>query len=394
MNTHSFRDPSIALAVPVSIPYRRDSDDTIMSLIGRTLREIFERSGLKKHEVDGLAVSSFTLEPDTAASIAVEFEWPLSWLEQVPFGGASGVIALRRAASAVRSGDAEVVVCLAADAMNTSSFVDLASNFARISNESVYPYGAAGTNAVFALMTRHYMERFGATREDFGRLCVDQRHNANHYPGSLFRERKLTLEEYLRARPIVEPLHLYDCVMPCTGAEAFLVMSEQRARSLNLECATLRSSAEAYNAFHEDPLQIRGGWAKFRDELYDCAGMSPEEIDIVQPYDDYPVIVFQQLEDLGFCRKGEASAFIRDNRLTFDTEGLVCNSNGGQLSAGQAGAAGGFLGLVEAVRQLTDSPLPNRVRDAKAALVSGYGMAVYDRCVCTNAAILTRRVVA
>jgi acetyl-CoA acetyltransferase len=210
--------------------------------------------------------------------------------------------------------------------------------------------------------------------------------SAGAFPYALLRT-PLSMEDYLDARVIAEPLHLYDCVMPCAGAEAFLVMRRQQARDLGLGHADILSTCERHNAFAEDPIQMRGGWALEREALFAEAGVRPAEVDLVQTYDDYPVITALQLEDLGFCGKGEAPQFIRDH--TFTTGGdFPLNTSGGQLSAGQAGAAGGFLGLTEAVRQLTGKPLGAAVAGARTALVSGFGMINYDRGVCCGAAIL------
>jgi acetyl-CoA acetyltransferase len=182
-------------------------------------------------------------------------------------------------------------------------------------------------------------------------------------------------------------LHLFDCVMPCAGAEGFLVLSADRAKSLGLKYANIRGTIERHNAFTEDPIQIRGGWALDRDDLYAQAGAGPAEMDFVQTYDDYPVIVAMQLEDLGFCGKNEAPAFIRANTFTLDGS-FPHNTSGGQLSVGQAGAAGGFLGMVEAIRQLTGEAEGRQVKKAKLGLVSGFGMINYDRGLGSGAAIL------
>ncbi|HYY59924.1 MAG TPA: thiolase family protein, partial [Burkholderiales bacterium] len=106
-----------------------------------------------------------------------------------------------------------------------------------------------------------------------------------------------------------------------------------------------------------------------------------------QTYDDYPVISVMQLEDLGFCAKGEAPAFIRDQDFTWDGS-FPLNTSGGQLSVGQAGAAGGSLGLVETLRQLTRQAEGRQVKDAKLGLVSGFGMINFDRGLGSGAAIL------
>ncbi|MBT8447676.1 MAG: thiolase family protein, partial [Gammaproteobacteria bacterium] len=155
-----------------------------------------------------------------------------------------------------------------------------------------------------------------------------------------------------------------------------------------LPFARVLAAGERHNAFFDDPIQYRGGWDSYRDTLYESAGLAPADIDVLQCYDDYPVVVMMQLEDLGFCAKGQAPALVRERALTFDGGDLPLNTSGGQLSAGQAGAAGGFINVAEALRQLTGAAGSRQVENARTALVSGYGMVNYDRCLCTAAAIL------
>jgi acetyl-CoA acetyltransferase len=301
-------------------------------------------------------------------------------------GGACGVVALRRAARAVQAGDADIFACVAGDTNQVDGFRRLLAGFSRFSTDAFYPYGAGGPNAGFALITDAYMRRYGATREDFGRICIAQRENALAFPHALMKH-ALTMEQYLAARPIADPLALFDCVMPCAGAEALLVMREETARSLGLASARVLATIERHNAFPDDPIQLRGGWAMDSSELFAMAGIAPSGIDVVQTYDDYPVIVMLQLEDLGFCGKGEAPEFVRHHDMTAHGT-FPHNSSGGQLSVGQAGAAGGYLGLVEALRQVTGSALGAQVENARTALVSGFGMINYDRGLCSGAAIL------
>ena len=124
-----------------------------------------------------------------------------------------------------------------------------------------------------------------------------------------------------------------------------------------------------------------------RADLYAQAGAAPADVDFIQTYDDYPVIVMMQFEDLGFCDKGEGPAFVRARGLTHDGD-FPNNTGGGQLSCGQAGAAGGFLGMTEAIRQLTGQAGDHAVPGARLGLVSGFGMVAYDRCLCTGAVLL------
>jgi acetyl-CoA acetyltransferase len=378
----------VAVAVPVTVPYRRYSTHGAHWFIGQALEALVERSGLPKDRIDGLTVSSFSLGPDTAVGVTQHLGLSPRWLDHIPTGGASGVMALRRAARAVQAGDADVVACIGADANHVESFRQMLGGFSHFARDASYPYGSGGPNSIFAFITASYMRTFGATREDFGRIAVAQRANALKNPNALFKV-PLTLEQYMDARPIADPIHLFDCVMPCAGAEAFLVMSEARACDVGLAHAVLRGAIERHNAYADDPVLLRGGWRVDRDELYAQAGVRPEAIDFLQPYDDYPVVVMLQFEDLGFCDKGEGPAFVRSRGLTFEGD-FPSNTSGGQLSAGQAGCAGGFLGMTEAIRQLTDEAGGRAVPEAKLGLVSGFGMVTYDRCLCTGAVILGR----
>lgn len=380
----------IAVAVPVTVPYQRYSIHGAHWFIGQALKALVQASGIAKEQIDGLTISSFSMAPDTAVGVTQHLGVSPRWLDHIPTGGASGVMALRRAARAVQAGDAEIVACIGADTNHVDSFRQTLGSFSDFARDATYPYGAGGPNAMFAFITAHYMQAYGAKREDFGRIAVDQRSNALKNPNALMKK-PLSLDEYMTAKAISDPIHLFDCVMPCAGADAFLVMSEAKAHELGLKHVLLRGAIERHNAFAADPVMVRGGWRVDRDELYAQAGVTPADIDFVQTYDDYPVIVMMQFEDLGFCDKGEGPSFVRSHSMMHDGS-FPNNTSGGQLSVGQAGAAGGFLGLVEAIRQLTDAAGARAVPDAQLGLVAGFGMVTYDRCLCTGAVILGRSV--
>jgi acetyl-CoA acetyltransferase len=376
----------VVVAAPVTVPYVRYSIRGAHWFLAAALAALIKRAGLGKDRIDGLCVSSFTLAPDTAVGLTQHLGLTLHWLDHIPMGGACGVVALRRAARAVQSGDADMVACIAGDTNHTHSFRLNLATFSQFARDAVYPYGSGGANASFAFLTAYYMRTYGATPEDFGKLCVAQRANALQFPHALMKK-PLTLDAYLNARLIADPLRLYDCVMPCAGAEAFLVLRRAAAEQLGLRFARILATIERHNAFPDDPVQYRGGWALDRDELYAQAGVGPQDIDVLAAYDDYPVITLMQLEDLGFCNKGEGPDFVR--RESFTAEGsFPLNTSGGQLSVGQAGAAGGFLGLVEIIRQVTRKPLGAAVDNARLGLASGFGMINYDRGLCSGAAIL------
>ena len=376
----------VAVAVPVTVPYQRYATQGAHWFVGQALKGLLDASGLDKRQIDGLTLSSFSLGPDTAVGVTQHMGLTPRWLDHIPTGGASGVMSLRRAARAVQCGDADIVACVAADTNQVDSFRLMLGGFSTFARDASYPYGSGGPNSIFAFITENYMRTYGATREDFGLIAVSQRANALKNPNALFKK-PLSMQEYMDARPISDPIHLFDCVMPCAGAEAFLVMREDKARELGLPHALVRGAIERHNAYAEDPIMVRGGWLMDRDELYAQAGAQPADVDFIQTYDDYPVIVMLQFEDLGFCEKGGGPQFVRTHTLTHDGD-FPNNTSGGQLSCGQPGAAGGFMGMTEAIRQLTGTAGARSVPDAKLGMVTGFGMVTYDRCLCTGAILL------
>jgi len=384
----------VALVSPVSYGYKKQDDSRSASwYIGSVLRELIESAGIRKQDVDGFAVSSFSLGVDTVIGLTQHFDISPRWIEQLPYGGCSGVIALRRAARAVQAGDANIIACIGGDAAGHRSFEVMTSQFSTFTQDASFPYGAGGPNAAFSIITQYFMDRFGASRDDFGRLAVAQRYNANHYPSALFGHKKLTMEQYLDCRSVAGPLHLFDCVMPCAGGEGFLVMSVEQAKQLGLPYCVILSTGELHNAHLDDPVQFRGGWTEYAEQMYSDAAIQATDIDVLQTYDDYPVISLMQMEDLGFCEKGGGPDFIRNTDFRFDGSGtednkLPHNTSGGQLSVGQAGAAAGYMGVVENIRQLTNQAGSNQVTNAQHGLVSGYGMVNYDRGLCSGAAIM------
>jgi acetyl-CoA acetyltransferase len=378
----------VVVVAPVTVPYVRYSIRGAHWFLGRAVAGLLKSAHLDKAQIDGLCVASFTLAPDTAVGLTQHLGLSLRWLDHIPMGGASGVVALRRAARAVQAGDASIVACIAGDTNHTDTFRLSTANFSQFARDAVYPYGSGGPNASFAFLTAYYMRMTGAAPEDFGKICVAQRANALRFPHALFKK-PLTLDEYMAARMIADPVRLFDCVMPCAGGDGFLVMRRAQADALGLKSVRILGTIERHNAFAEDPIQFRGGWAQDRDDLYAQAAATPDDIDFLETYDDYPVISMMQIEDLGFCAKGEAPAFVRAHGLEIEGS-FPMNTSGGQLSVGQAGAAGGFLGMVEAIRQLTDGAAGRAVPDARIGLVSGFGMINYDRGLCSGAALLAR----
>lgn len=379
----------VAICCPVTRAYRRSSVRSTGWFLARALRGLLEASGLERGEIDGLIVSSFGVRPDNVIFLTEHFGLSPRIVDEIPYGGVAGVMALRRAVRAVEAGDAEVVACIAGDALGGAAFHGLISGFSGDSRDTVYPHGGAGPNAVFAMMTADYMAETGATAEDFGAMVTAFRRNALGNPVAL-QKRPLDVQGYLAARMIADPLRLYDCVMPCCGAEAFLVTTVDRARREGLDFAVTLGSIERHNAYPGEIPQRRFGWSVDVEALYEEAGVGPEEMDFAQLYDDYPVMVMRQLEELRLAPEGDAIRQVRKSSLAVGEGGLPVNTGGGQLGVGQAGAAAGYLFVVETLRQLFDQGGARQVAGARHGLVSGFGMVNNLRGLSTAAAVLMR----
>jgi acetyl-CoA acetyltransferase len=276
---------------------------------------------------------------------------------------------------------------MAADSFDVAAHNATLDHFNGSVQEFMSPQGFGGANGMFALHTRLYMERHGATREDFGRFCIALRQNGLLNPNSLFKQ-ALTMDAYLSAKPIADPLRMYDCVMPCIGADAVVLVSERVAAGLKGPSLRLLAAEEIHNFPANDPYKMPAGFAGLGERLFARAGVTPAQMDFAQLYDDYPVMAFVQLEGLGFCKPGTAHEFVRDTDITVGGK-LPINTGGGQLSAGQAGAAGGMIGVYEAATQLLGRAGARQVQ-CRRGLVSGYGMVAYGRGLCSSAAILER----
>jgi acetyl-CoA acetyltransferase len=367
--------------------YAKKSLKSVQRLLYEASTAALNDAGLPWSAVDGLAVTSFMLPPDNVATVAEHFGIEARFLFQGLYGGASGVIGMAHAARAIRDGSCDVALCAAADAFDVAAHNETLDRFNGSIKEYMSPQGFGGANGMFALHTRLYMERHGATREDFGRFCIALRENGLHNPNSLFKQ-PLTMEAYLNAKPIADPLRLYDCVMPCVGGDAIVLASEKVAAKLKGPSLRILASEEIHNFPANDAYSVPGGWSGFSERLYARAGTSPERMDFAQLYDDYPVMAFVQLEGMGFCKPGTAHEFVGETDIT--TRGkLPINTGGGQLSAGQAGASGGMIGVYEAVTQLLGRAGDRQVR-CRQGLVTGYGMVAYGRGLCSSAAILER----
>jgi acetyl-CoA acetyltransferase len=363
-------------------PYTRhpSADTTTHSVLADAARRALASAGVTPRDVDGLAVASFSLAPDHAIDLAWRLGLRLRWLMDAHTGGASGVDMLQHARRAVEAGDADNVLIVAGDVLSDAAFGQLVDEYNTATRDHMRPIPSGGPNALFALLTQEHMERHGLTRADYGAVVVAQREWAALNPGAVYRS-PLTLDEYLAQPYVAEPLCRYDCVPVVAGADALVVSGEHAPAGPGVRVAAL---AATHNDDQQEGDGLQTGLRAMAARLWDEAGHGPDTVDLVSVYDDYPAMALVQLDDLGFA--GPSIKDFISSRLV--GRRLAVNTSGGQLSAGQAGAAGGLHGVVEAVVQLRGEAGERQVPGARIALVTGYGMVAYRYGACANAAVL------
>jgi acetyl-CoA acetyltransferase len=354
--------------------------------LARAVLDALADAQLAPRDVDGLAVSSFSLAPDHAIDLAWRMGLSLRWIMQDTNGGASGINMLAHARRAIEAGDARTVVLVAGDSQSSSEVARRQASFNRATAEHLAPIDYGGPNGLFAMLTKRQMRTFGLERRDYAHVVISQRAWATGNPGAVYR-RPLSLREYLDAPIVADPLGRYDCPPSVAGADAIVVSSAEAGRQRPMAAVAIRALRCSFNHDQQAGDGLEPGHRRFASELWDEAGLQPAEVDLACVYDDYPAMVLAQLNALGLVPGADLGGFAR---TIVAERRLPVNPSGGLLSAGQAGAAGGLHGLVEAVRQLRGQGGARQVPQATRALVTGYGMIVYRFGAAAGAAILER----
>jgi acetyl-CoA acetyltransferase len=384
-------DPAFRDAVVVGAfqtPYSKHPVKEVLDLLVDAVVGMLRRHEIRLEDLDGLAATSFQLAPDNVVTLAERLGASPAWAWQGAHGGASGVMGVLEAARAITDGRASTVIAVAGDSFDVSRHMQLMDEFNTGMRDYLAPYGFGGTNGLFALVEREHRELYGTKRTQLAKLATTQRANARLNPNALLRS-PMSEEDYLTARLIADPVRLYDCVLPCTGADAVLLMSRERAAARGLPGITILSGRSQNNYLPLEPMSTRTGAERFAADLFSEAEVTHADLDFVQLYDDYPIMEIIQLEDLGFAKKGEGGAFVEATDIS-RTGTLAVNTGGGQLSCGQSGAGGGLIGMVEAVLQLLGQAGDRQLDSPRLGLVSGFGMVGYGKGLSSAATILRR----
>jgi acetyl-CoA acetyltransferase len=369
-----------------STEYSRKSEASVLSYYGDAIRNALNQTGLRKKDIRGLSITT-QASPDYSPHVAEQLGLEVDWVLNGDYGGGGGVMSARRAADAIECGHLDVAVLVGGNSFDKSAPNQRILEYQRGNFVDVYGYG--GPNSLMALIQRLHMEQYGTTLEQIGKIAMAQRENALNNPQALFRE-PMSMQDYLNSRMISDPIRLFDCVMPCSGAECVILASEEKAKQITDKLIYLVTDAEIshYQVANMLPDKTTFGMKVVGERIF--SEIKRDDIDLLEIYDDYPIAVMIQIEDLGYCKKGEGGKFVEAHDLTYKGNFPV-NTGGGELSVGQAGLAGGFLHLVEALRQLRGEAQGHQVKKAERALVTGIGWLNYGRNLGTTAALVMER---
>jgi acetyl-CoA acetyltransferase len=342
-------------------------------------------AGLGLPDIDGFAVASFSLEPDRAVDVAWRLGLSVRWLLQDTNGGASAINMLGHAISGIEAGGASNILILGGDVTSRQDFVKRVMNYNSATRDHLAPLDYGGPNSLFAMLTKRQMKRYGLVGTDYGHLAIAQRQWAAGNPLAAYRA-PLTMDDYLHAPIVADPLRRFDCVPLVAGASALIVSAAPRPGAAGVPVRIL-AIRQSVNADHQDGDGLHTGIRTVAADLWRAAGVSPTDTNLASVYDDYPAMAYAQLADLGLIPDDDIARFARE-RIAHRR--FPVNTGGGLLSCGQAGNASGLHGVVEVARQLQHRGGERQVAGARLGVASGYGMALYRYCACAGAVVLAR----
>ncbi len=321
----------------------------------RAITAALADAGIRADEVDGLSCSNMEATHEEDLADALGFG-DVTFFSRIPAGGGGGCGTVGHAAMAIATGQAKVVVVWRSRKRSGRASRVWGKTAQEVTDYEMWlrPYGMIRPVDDIAPQTRRYMHDFGATREDLGRIALTFRAYANQNPRAMMRDKTLTMEQYLGARWISEPLCLFDCCLETDGAVAFVLVSADRAKDCPNKPAHVHAFAQGitpgsslmanYNL--EDPYRLQTYAAAKR--LWQGSDIQPGDITVAQIYDAFTPEVLWSLEGFGFCERGEAAEFVRNGEIGPGGR-LPVNTAGGSLSEAYIH---GFNLISEAVRQI------------------------------------------
>jgi acetyl-CoA acetyltransferase len=363
--------------------FSKDSGRSELQLACEAVLAAVADAGLTPADVDGLV--TFTADTNSEIHVARNTGMgDLRFFSRIGYGGGAACATVQQGAMAIATGVADVVVCYRAFNERSGERYGLGqadramdTGADRAAYSWMTPYGLNTPAQWVAMFARRYMHEYGATSEDFGRVAVLDRKHAATNPAAWFHGRPITLEEHQASRWIAEPLHLLDCCQETDGGQAVVLVATERAKDLPHPPVVVRAAAQGSGAdqhmmtsYYRPQISGLPEMGLVGRQLWAQSGLGPADMDAAVLYDHFTPLVLPQLEELGFCGRGEAKDFIAAGNLELDGA-LPTNTHGGQL--GEA-YLHGMNGVAEAVRLVRGASVNQPGNVSNVVVTAGTGV--------------------
>jgi acetyl-CoA C-acetyltransferase len=357
-----------------------------LEAFARLTKEALDDAGMELGEVDGVLTTSPVPESRMFAPSAVSeyLGIPTAFAEIVDLGGSSGAGMIWRAVAAIEAGACDTAICVGATIppppnpkgkFDPSRAYLGADAWGAPHGQFDIPYGLINPNSHFAMVAQRYMHEYKLKPETLAKIAVQQRDNAQANPQSQFQGQPISVDDVLNSPMIVDPLHMLEIVMPSFGGVGIVVTTLERAQQLQRHRPVVLTGfgeQVTHKSITYAPTLTAVPIKAAADRAFKMAGVERKDIDMAALYDCYTITVLLTIEDSGFCGKGEGEHFVEEHDLRF-TGDWPLNTNGGQLSLGQAGIAGGMCHITDALEQLTGRAGERQLKHCERAFVSGTG---------------------
>lgn len=356
-------------------PTRKAKGISLAQLHADVAKGALEDAGLSLSDVDGYFCAADA--PGIGGmTMAQHLGLKLRYSESTETGGSSYIGHVRHAAMAIQTGKCDVALITCADNQVASrEFIGLGGvswrGVPEVPFEDLYHTGPA---ALYGLVAQRHMYEFGTTSEQLAWVKVAASHHAQHNPNALL-QNVVTVEEVVNSPIVASPLHRLDCCVMSDGGGALILTNAEIARELKRPRITLKGAGEAIKHHNGGKVDLSySAGQRSAATAFAEAGVTPGDIKYASLYDSFTITVIMQLEDVGFCKKGEGGKFAADGNLISGIGKLPFNTDGGGLCNNHPGNRGGITKLLEAVRQLRGEAHPAvQVKDCDLAVAHGTG---------------------
>ncbi|MEQ1776148.1 MAG: thiolase domain-containing protein [Burkholderiales bacterium] len=363
-------------------PLRKAPNHSVSQLHAECAKGALEDAGLTKNDIDGYFCAGDAPGANVWSMANYMNLKQLKHVDSTDMGGCSYLVHVAHAAEAIAAGKCNVALVTLAGRPNSegSSGTQVRDRGVNLPDAPFeMPYSPVTVN-LYAMCAMRHMYEYGTTSEQLAWVKVAASHHAQHNPNAMLRN-LVTVEEVVNSPMISDPLHRLDCCVVSDGGGAVIVAKPEIARSLKRPLVKITGAGESTKGQMGGNVDLTySGAAWTGPRSFEMAGCKPSDIKYASIYDSFTITVVMQIEDLGFCKKGEGGKFVSDGNLISGTGKLPFNTDGGGLCNNHPANRGGMTKILEAVRQLRGEAHPAvQVKNCNLALAHGTGGALGHR---------------